>query len=142
MGKTFIRNFDYNEFDCYLQEGSGYRHMDREFLLMIDEMQEKTTLQIRVMRGYVSPQMAERVGLPKDHPHLLGRAACIWCKDPKKRIVLVAALLEVGFHRIGIGPDYLYFDNDEARPAQLYVLSRDKSLIRYLNKAYIEKYRK
>ena len=70
--RTFIRNFDYTEFDCYTTPNSGYRHMDREFLLMIDEARQIANLQFRILRGYVTPAHSERLNLPKDHPHLLG----------------------------------------------------------------------
>lgn len=136
MGRTFLRYFDYSEFDCYYEENSGYKHMDREFMLMLDEARHLYGLDMKIMRAYVSPKLRPKLSIVNDSPHLLGKAACIWCKHPEKRYRMVAALLEVGFHRIGIGPDYIYIDNDEARPPMLTTFIKDASLNKYLNKSY------
>lgn len=140
--RTFIRYFDYTEFDCYTSLNSGYRHMDREFLLMIDEARYIAGIQFKILRGYVTPAHAERLSLPKDHPHLIGRAACIWCKDASKRLKIVASLMEVGFQRIGIAPDHIYVDNDDSRPPMISLFSRDSKLEKFVNQDFISKYRK
>lgn len=144
MGRTFLRHFDYDEFDCYYQENSGYRHMDREFLLMLDEARDICGLKFKILRGYVSPLLIGRDGVkvPSNSPHMLGKAACIWCQHSEKRFRIVASLLEVGFHRIGIGPDYIYVDNDEARPPMMNSFLRDLSLQRFYDKKQRKKKKK
>lgn len=139
--RTFIRNFDYTEFDCYTTPGSGYLHMDRDFLLMIDEARQIANLQFKILRGYVTPAHSERLSLPKDHPHLLGRAACIWCKDSSKRLKIISSLLEVGFDRIGIAPDHIYIDNDDTRPPMISLFSRDTKIEKFVNQDFKNKYR-
>lgn len=128
MNRTFIRYFDYSEFDCPYAQGSGYRHMDREFLVMLDEARYLCNFKFKVLRGYVSSMYKDRLIMLDDSPHLLGKAAVLHCKVPKLRLRMVAALLEVGFHRIGIGPDYIYVDNDEVKDPMLIVLSKDRTL--------------
>jgi len=139
--RTFIRNFDYSEFDCYTTPGSGYKHMDREFLLMIDEARQIAGITFKILRGYVTPAHSDRINLPKDHPHLLGRAACIWCKDSSKRLKIVSSLLEVGFVRIGISPEHIYIDNDETRPPMISLFSRDTKIMKFVNDDFKSKYR-
>ena len=126
--RTFIRNFDYEEFDCPRSKGSGQRHMDRELLLMLDEAQNKYPHKMKIVRGYVTPQYAREISIPTHSPHMLGKAVCIFAKHPKRRFFLIAALLEVGFTRFLVGPDYVYVDNDELKPTMFIAVSREPKL--------------
>lgn len=114
-----LRHFEYEEFDCpYCKTKSkdtGFRFMDRHFLWMLDEAREYAGLKFTVVKGYICPKCAYYINELPNSSHLIGRAAVIKCTNSYKRYHIVAALLEAGFSRIGIGLKYIYVDNDDMK---------------------------
>lgn len=60
-----------------------------------------------------------RVGGSLESSHLRGLAADIRCPNSLSRFHLIRSLMGEGFHRIGIGKDYLHVDMDAEKPQSL-----------------------
>ena len=52
--------------------------------------------------------------------HTLGRAVDIRCLDSKNRALIVAALIKVGFHGIGISNTFIHVDDRSTKLIWLY----------------------
>ena len=53
-----------------------------------------------------------RVGGMENSSHRKGVAADIWIDRPRRRWLILEALMEAGFDRIGIGRDFIHVDRD------------------------------
>lgn len=51
--------------------------------------------------------------------HLSGNAVDIRCSDSHKRFLIIAALIQVGFNRIGVYNGFIHVDNDETKSARV-----------------------
>jgi uncharacterized protein YcbK (DUF882 family) len=51
-----------------------------------------------------------------DSAHLRGLAADIWAEDSRCRGLILSALREVGFHRLGISAEFIHVDDDPSKP--------------------------
>lgn len=118
-----LKHFQFNEFDCPSNVGSGEKYMDREFLSMLDYARDVSGLQFKIRKGYITAKYGEKCGEPTSSSHRIGRAAEIECSHSGKRYKVVAGLLEAGFVRIGIGRDYIYVDNDDQKPHMIFLAS-------------------
>lgn len=116
-----LRFFKYEEFDCPMKPNSGYSHMDRQFLVALDEARRLSQLKFKIIEGFKSTDRQRKEGGYRNNPHLIGRAAKIKCSHGNKRYKIVASLLEAGFTRIGLNPKYIYVDNDDLRPDSIWL---------------------
>jgi hypothetical protein len=127
-----LKYFEYEEFDCPYARGkdTGFRFMDRHFLWMLDQAREYAGLKFTVVKGYISQRGAERINELQNSSHLIGRAAVIKCTNSYKRYRIVAALLEAGFSRIGIGLKHIYVDNDDMKADAIfdYIMHHNRRL--------------
>ncbi len=57
------------------------------------------------------------VGGSATSSHLLGLATDIATPDSATRFIILKALLDVGFERIGIYPNFIHVDSDTSKPA-------------------------
>ena len=105
-----MRYFNYYEFDSPDVDGSG-QMMDKDFLEMLDEARAIADLPFTINSGFRTPAHNEKVG-KKDSSHLKGCAADIKCNDSRRRFIILDALLQVGFSRIGIGQTFIHVDSD------------------------------
>ena len=106
-----MKHFELTEFESPDHPGSGFK-MNYDFLEMMDQARELTGRAIRINSGYRTPQHNESVGGLTTSSHLIGCAADIACSTSTGRSELIAALIGVGFRRIGIAKNFIHVDND------------------------------
>ena len=111
-----MRYFTLDEFDSPDSPGSG-EMMDQDFLSMLDEARDCAGIPFIVNSGFRTVaynQDLKKRGYPvaKNSSHLLGLAADIHVEDSRARYIILEALSEVGFNRIGIGPNFIHVDLD------------------------------
>lgn len=109
---TDLQYFRLEEFDSPDEPGSG-RRMCGDFLFMLDEARDIAQVPFRITSGVRSISHNKAVGGTENSSHLRGKAADIACTDSATRFRIVAALLAVGFDRIGIGETFIHVDNDD-----------------------------
>ena len=115
-----MRYFTLSEFDSPDQPGSG-EMMDPDFLSMLDESRDVAGIPFVITSGFRTVAHNKKLikdGYPasRNSSHLLGLAADIYCTDSRSRFIILDALQEVGFTRIGIAPNYLHVDLDTNKP--------------------------
>ena len=103
--------FDFSEFDSPDRPGSG-RTMNVEFLQMIDAARHIADVPFVITSGVRTLKWNAKVGGVKGSSHIKGRAADIACSSSAQRLIIVSALLDVGFRRIGIAKTFIHVDND------------------------------
>ena len=110
--------FNYSEFDSPDEPGSG-NNMDQDFLEMLDEARSRAGVPFAITSGYRSEEHNAAVGGQRDSSHLKGCAADIVAYTSRDRFLIVTALLESGFDRIGIGEDFIHVDSDWEKAGNL-----------------------
>ena len=106
-----MKYFNYAEFDSPDLPGSGVE-MQGNFLSMLDEARGIAGIPFKITSGYRTEARNKKVGGVPSSAHVKGLAADIACTDSTKRMMIVRALLEVGFTRIGIADTFIHVDND------------------------------
>ena len=64
------------------------------------------------LSGYRSKAHNQKVGGVPQSSHRLGKACDIACIGSRHRFLIVNALIEAGFNRIGIAKNFIHVDND------------------------------
>tara|TARA_B100000424_G_scaffold181101_1_gene140123 strand:+ start:90 stop:464 length:375 start_codon:yes stop_codon:yes gene_type:complete len=111
-----LKYFKLYEFDSPDEEGSG-KMMDEEFLEKIDVARDIAGFPFIINSGFRTityNRLLKEKGYKASSKssHLLGYAADIHCDDSRKRFILIEALLDAGFNRIGIANTFIHVDND------------------------------
>ena len=111
-----MRNFNINEFDSPDAKGSGEK-MDKCFLDMLDNARDIAGIPFKINSGYRTLEqniaIYKKLGKkPIKSSHLKGLAVDIACKDSRARFVIVSALKDAGFTRIGISNSFIHVDSD------------------------------
>ena len=104
-----MKYFTYDEFDSPDVPGSGHQMRD-EFLDKLDRAREISGVPFRINSGMRSYDWNRRVGGSENSSHLTGWAADISATTSNRRFLIVRALMEVGFTRIGIGDTFVHVD--------------------------------
>ena len=107
--------FTWSEFDSPDVPGSGAEHMDAYLVELLDQAREIAGLAFHITSGYRSPQHNRAVGGVKNSSHTKGLAADIQAHGSGTRYHILAALIKVGFNRIGIGKGFIHVDIDETK---------------------------
>ena len=116
-----LKHFKLSEFDSPDLPGSG-ENMSKDFLKLLDKARSKADTPFKINSGYRTPPHNSKVGGKSSSSHLVGKAADIHCTDDALRSKIVEALLEVGFHRIGIAKTFIHVDDDENKnPNRIWV---------------------
>ena len=106
-----MRYFKYEEFDSPDEPGSGH-YMDATFLSMLDELREEVNMPVVINSGYRTISHNKNVGGKNGSSHLKGLAVDISCSSSRDRSIIVAAALQLGISRIGIGKNFIHIDVD------------------------------
>ena len=122
-----MKYFTFKEFDSPDEPGSG-KHMDRDFLDMLDTAREEAGVAFKISSGfrteaYNRDLLKRGYKASKNSSHLKGCAADIVCTDSAKRSIRVRALINVGFTRLGIAKSFIHVDNDPAKPDAIWLYS-------------------
>ena len=110
-------NFNRAEFDSPDLPGSG-NNMNPEVLDRLQTARTAAGIAFIVNSGYRTIERNRRVGGVANSPHLGGHAVDIHCDSDANRWVIVTALLDAGFRRIGIAKTFIHADCDPAKNAE------------------------
>lgn len=115
-----MRYFTYDEFDSPDSPGSG-EMMDPDFLAMLDEARDVAGIPFKITSGFRTVAhnrslIKQGYSASRNSSHLLGLAADIYCTDSQSRFVILDALQEVGFTRLGVAPNFIHCDLDSNKP--------------------------
>lgn len=118
--------FKLSEFDSPDRPGSG-ELMEPEVLQMLDIARDIYGYPMVITSGFRTiehnRELIER-GYPASpkSSHLLGLAVDIAVPNSQRRFLMLEALLDAGFHRIGIGETFIHVDLDKNKtPNTLWV---------------------
>ena len=103
--------FTLDEFDSPDVPGSG-ENMDMKFLELLDYAREEAMIPFKINSGYRTPEHNAKVGGVQNSSHIKGCASDISCTSSDKRLIIVKALINVGFTRLGISSSFIHVDND------------------------------
>jgi uncharacterized protein YcbK (DUF882 family) len=119
---TNLKYFTLEEFACPTLPNSGV-NMDSDFLQKLDNARNIAGISFKINSGYRTQEhhnaIYKKLGKePTKSAHLIGKAADIHCTDSKSRFVIISALLDAGFTRIGIASTFIHCDTAEKGKAQ------------------------
>jgi uncharacterized protein YcbK (DUF882 family) len=106
-----MRYFDISDFDSPDKPGSG-EQMDKKHLEMLDDARHQSGCAFVITSGVRSKNHNRKVGGKKNSSHLRGFASDIAVINSARRMLMIKALLDVGFNRIGVGSNFIHVDND------------------------------
>jgi len=112
-----MKYFTLDEFDSPDLPNSGI-NMDANFLSMLDDARHMADIPFKINSGYRTKEhnieIYRRLGKkPIDSAHLKGKAADISCSGSRERWIIITALQDAGFNRIGIANNFIHVDSDE-----------------------------
>lgn len=91
---------------------SGGEKMDYHFMKMLDLARYHYKRKMVITSGYRTPSHNKAVGGVRNSAHVKAMAADISCRDSISRYLLIKALMQAGFTRIGIASTFIHVDND------------------------------
>ena len=98
----------------YFKELDNLDKMDKTFLLKLDEARERAGIPFVINSAYRSPEHPLSIKNPTSS-HLKGLAVDISVTNSRQRFIVLNALLEVGFIRIGIADTFIHVDLDNEK---------------------------
>jgi uncharacterized protein YcbK (DUF882 family) len=114
LNSDFHLYFEYSEFDSPDQKGS-YKHMDVEFLNKLAQARKIAAVGFKITSGYRSPEHNEKVGGVPNSSHTLGHACDIYAPTSRQKYIIINALLQAGFDRIGVAKNFIHVDDDPSK---------------------------
>lgn len=112
-----MRYFKEKEFTCKC--GCGDAKMDVEFLRKLDEARYQAGIPFVISSGKRCEAHNKAVGGVPSSAHTKGLAVDIRASTSLSRFLVVKALLDVGFTRIGIGSSFVHADADDSLPQEV-----------------------
>ena len=113
-------HFETQEFDSKDMPGSGAKFMDNAFLQMLDDARSIAGIPFNITSGYRSEKINKLAGGVENSSHLVGRAADIAVRSGKERLIIIMALIQVGFRRVGVAQGFIHTDNDSTKPDSIW----------------------
>jgi len=117
MSHLPYKYFRLEEFDSPDEPGSG-KNMEPSVIEALDNARDQCRFPFVITSGFRTINYNRdliRRGYPAStkSSHLLGLAADIAVTSSRRRFLMVEALLDAGFTRIGIGDDFIHVDLDK-----------------------------
>ena len=106
-----LKYFTLEEFDSPDKPGSS-EYMDKDFLEMLDCAREEAQTPFRITSGFRTIEHNAEVGGVENSSHLKGCAVDIACDNSQRRSVIIRALINVGYTRLGIAKSFIHVDSD------------------------------
>lgn len=85
--------------------------MNDEFLLKLDRAREVAQIPFKINSAYRTKEHNAKIGGSPNSSHLKGLAVDISVTDSRQRFIVLNALIEVGFNRIGIADTFIHVDS-------------------------------
>lgn len=108
--------FKASEFGC--PEGTDIC-MSREFIEKLDKARGIAGVSFKLNSAYRTPEHNAEVGGKPDSAHCKGLAVDIHCIGSRERFLILCALIEVGFTRIGIAKTFIHVDDDKSKDPEV-----------------------
>lgn len=110
---TGLQNLYWELFDSPDANGSGFRYMEREPVLILDDIITEHYHYIpKILLGYTSKAVADSLGLPSISPYRVGKGIMLRVTNATARMFLVENLIIRGVKRIAVSDDNVEFDTD------------------------------
>ena len=114
-----LKYFKLEEFDSPDFPNSGV-NMDRDFLQKLDLARNIAGIGFKINSGYRTENhnnaIYKRLGKePIKSSHLIGKAADIAYTNSRERWIIITALQDAGFNRLGIAKGFVHVDSDETK---------------------------
>lgn len=90
-------------------------NMNADFLNKLDEAREIANIPFIINSAYRSPEHNAKIGGKPNSSHIKGLAVDISVTNSRQRFIVLNALLEVGFTRIGIADTFIHVDLDSEK---------------------------
>lgn len=103
----------------YFKELDNLDKMDKTFLLKLDEARERAGIPFVINSAYRTPEHNAKIGGKANSSHLKGLAVDISVSGSRQRFIVLNALLEVGFTRIGIADTFIHVDLDSGKSKEV-----------------------
>lgn len=90
-------------------------NMNADFLNKLDEAREIANIPFIINSAYRSPEHNAKIGGKPNSSHIKGLAVDISVTNSRQRFIVLNALLNVGFTRIGIADTFIHVDLDNEK---------------------------
>ncbi len=114
LTRAFHMFFEYSEFDSP-DEKNSYMNMDVAFLNKLSKARELAAIGFKITSGYRSPAHNTKVGGVPSSSHTVGRAVDIYAPTSTQKYIIINALLQAGFNRIGVAKNFIHVDDDPSK---------------------------
>ena len=94
-------------------------NMNQEFLLKLDRAREVAQIPFKINSAWRSAEENKEAGGKPNSSHLKGLAVDISVTDSRSRFIILKALIQVGFHRIGIAKTFIHVDDDKNKDPEV-----------------------
>ena len=112
-------HFETQEFDSPDLPNSGI-NMDNAFLQMLNDARGIAAIPFNITSGYRTKDRNKLVGGVANSSHLVGKAADISVQSGNERYIIINALIQAGFRRLGVAKTFIHCDNDESKPNSIW----------------------
>jgi hypothetical protein len=110
---TGLSHLYWDLFDSSDSNGSGFRYMEREPILILDDILKEHYFYVpKILLGYTTKAVADSLGLPSISPYRVGKGVMLRVTNATARMFLVENLIIRGVKRIAVSDDTVEFDTD------------------------------
>ena len=113
-----LKHFKPHEFRCRCGCSLGIDQMDTAMLAMLDAAREYAGIPFKINSAIRCQAHNNSVGGSANSSHLKGLAADIACEFSPARFLMLRELIFAGFHRIGVGSEFIHVDIDKDKPGK------------------------
>lgn len=106
------------EFDSTDDLGSG-KKMNKDFIDKLTIARRLALLPFIIISGFRTIEHNKKVKGVQNSSHLKGLACDIKYKNSRECYVIIKALIDAGFTRIGIGKSFIHVDDDKSKPQKV-----------------------
>lgn len=112
-----MRYFEPHEFECGCGRcDMGFEAMDQDLLVMLDDARARAGTPFVLTSAVRCPAHNAAEGGARNSAHLTGQAVDIAVGNNHARAVILRALVEAGFHRLGVARGFVHADTARHLP--------------------------
>ncbi len=94
-------------------------NMNQEFLIKLDRAREVAQIPFKINSAWRSVEHNAKIGGKPNSSHLKGLAVDISVTDSRSRFIVLKALIEVGFNRIGVAKTFIHVDDSKDKDPEV-----------------------